>query len=85
MKAIIIVVVVIAVMVLLGWLTISRTGDDPSVSLNTDRIQVDAEQAAEATEEVGKKAARESEKLADEVKRTDVDVDVRKEPASVDP
>ena len=65
--------------VLMGWLVISRTGDNPSVSLNTDQIRVDTEKAADVTEELGEKASREGEKLVDEVKRTEIDVDVHRE------
>jgi len=87
MKAIVIAIIVIAAMVLLGWLTISRTGTDPTVSLNTEQIRDDTDKAVQATKEVGDKASREGEKIVDEIKKTDIDVDVRRkdEPETVEP
>jgi uncharacterized protein YxeA len=87
MKAIVIAIIVIAAMVLLGWLTISRTGTDPTVSLNTEQIREDTDKAVQATKEVGDKASREGEKIVDEIQKTDIDVDVRRkdEPETVEP
>jgi len=87
MKAIVIAIIVIAAMVLLGWLTISRTGTDPTVSLNTEQIRDDTDKAVQATKEAGEKASREGEKIVDEIKKTDIDVDVRRKdvPETVEP
>ena len=73
MKAVLIIVVVVAAMLLLGWLTVSWVGDRPSVTANPDVIQQDVESSVEATQD----AAR---SVADEVKRTDIDVDVDRKP-----
>lgn len=79
MKAIVIAVIVIAAMVLVGWLTIWRTGEDPTVSLNTDQIRADTEQAAEVAKEAGEKASREGKKVVDEIRKTEIDIDVRRD------
>ncbi|HEX6984091.1 MAG TPA: hypothetical protein VF170_01885 [Planctomycetaceae bacterium] len=81
MKAILIAVAAVAVMALLGWVTVSAVGDRPSVTVQTDVIRDDARSAAEATERAVKKAAAEGEELVEEARRTEVDVDVRREPA----
>jgi len=73
MKAIMIIIALVAVMVLLGWISFSMIGDRPTVTANPDIISEDVHSAAETTEEVARKAA-------DEVRRTDVDVDVDRKP-----
>ena len=78
MKAIVIAVVVLAAMVLLGWITFTNVGNRPSVTVQTDVIREDTQSAAEATERAARKAAAEGEELIGEVRRTEVDVDVRK-------
>lgn len=74
MKAVLIIVVIVAAMVLLGWISFSMVGDRPTVSANPDLIQEDVRSAGEVTQEAARKAA-------EEVKRTDIDIDVDREPA----
>ena len=81
MKALLIGVVVLVAMVLLGWITFANLGDRPSVSVETEVIRDDVRTAAEATERVAEKAAAEGRELVGEVRETDIDVDVRREPA----
>ncbi|MGC1276109.1 MAG: hypothetical protein WBC44_20590 [Planctomycetaceae bacterium] len=75
MKALLIIIVIVAAMVLLGWITFSWVGDRPSVTANPDVIQEDVESAGDVTQEAARKAA-------DQVRRTDVDIDVDREPAN---
>lgn len=85
MKAVLIVLAVVATAALLGWVTFSSSGDRPSVTVETEVVRRDVGRAAEATERGVRKAAAEGERLIDEVKRTDVDVDVRRKPAAEGP
>lgn len=85
MRAVLILAAVVLLMVLLGWITFSREGDRPAVTINTDTVQQDTERAVEASREAAAKAAEGAERLADEVQRTDVDVDVRRESERNDP
>lgn len=85
MKAVLVIVAVVAAAVLLGWVTFSSLGDRPSVTVETDVVRRDVGRAAEATERGARKAAAEGERLIDEAKRTDVDVDVRRKPAAEEP
>ena len=85
MKAVAIILIAVAAMALLGWITFSSSGDRPSVSVETEVIRRDVGKAAEATERAAEEAAAGGEKLIDEARRTDVDVDVRREPADAGP
>lgn len=78
MKAFLIILAAVAAMALLGWITFS-SGDRPSVAVESDVVRRDVRAAAEATERVARKAAAEGEELAEDVRRTDIDVDVRRE------
>jgi len=81
MKAVFVIVLLVALAALLGWVTFTRDGGRPSATVNTDVIRQDARKAAEATERAADKAADGGKRLIDEAKRTDVDVDVHHEPA----
>jgi hypothetical protein len=84
MRAILIVVAVVAVMVLLGWITFSTVGSRTAVTFETDVIKEDAETAVEATREAASRVAEQGERLVDEARRTEVDVDVRRRPTESD-
>ena len=77
MKAVLVVVVLVGAMLLLGWITFSMNGQRPTVSANPDVIGHDVEAATEATKDVTRKAV-------DEVRRTDVDIDVDRRPTSAE-
>ena len=79
MKAILILIVVVVLMVLAGWLTYTTVNGDPQVTINTEAVQKDVDQAAEAGREAADAAAEKAGRLADEVRRTDVDVDIRRD------
>lgn len=76
MKAVAIVLVVVLLMVFFGWLTFRSDGGNPSVSLNTDQVREDAGEAAEVTREAAGTAAVKTREAVDELRRTDVNVDV---------
>jgi hypothetical protein len=76
MKALLIAVVVVSLLVLFGWLTFTSVGGKPSVTLNTEQVREDTAEAAEATKAAADKTAKKSREIADEVRRTDVNVDV---------
>ncbi|MBA3313139.1 MAG: hypothetical protein M3552_14910 [Planctomycetota bacterium] len=76
MKALLIAVVVVALMVLFGWLTFTSVGGKPSVTLNTEHVREDTGEAAEAAKGIADKTAKKSREIVDEVRRTDVNVDV---------
>ena len=85
MKGLLFVVAVVVLLILLGWITFGRSGDgNPTVHVETETIRDDTSKAAEKLGEGARKAAAGAEKVADEVGRTKVDVDVRQEPAGVD-
>jgi hypothetical protein len=81
MKAVLIALVVIVAMALLGWITFTNVGNRPSVTVQTDVIREDTRSAAEATERAARKVAAEGEELVGEVRKTDVDIDIKREPA----
>jgi len=85
MKVVLLVLAAVAAMALLGWITFSNSGDRPSVTVQTDVIRRDTHDATEATKRAARKAAAEGEKLIDEARRTDIDVDVRREPTAAEP
>lgn len=81
MKVFVVILVLVLAAVGLGWVTYHRTGDTASIDVNTDVIRKDLGRAEEAAEEGGRKAAEAGRRAVEQVKRTDVDVDVRRRPA----
>lgn len=79
MKVIIAIVVVIAVVLLLGWVTISRNGDDPDISVNTETIEEDTNTAVETTKKAATEAVEQGKNLVDEAQQTDIDVDIKRD------
>lgn len=89
MKAFLVILVAMLAAALLGWITFSG-GDRPSVTVQRDVIHRDLGSARQATVRAAHKAAVEGRELANEVRRTDVDVDVRRDrsehkPAAAEP
>lgn len=66
MKALFLVVAIVLVLVVAGWLTISRTGGRPAVILETERIEADAERAAEKGRELLHETTEKVEELREE-------------------
>ncbi len=83
MKAVLIIVVAVVAMALLGWITFG-SGDRPTVTVQTDVIRKDTQSAAAATRRAAEKAQVEGERLVDEARRTDIDVDVRRDPVAAE-
>lgn len=89
MKVFLIILVAVLAAALLGWITFSG-GDRPTVTVQKDVIHRDLDSARQATERAAQKAAVEGRELANEVRRTDVDVDIRRDrsahkPAAAEP
>jgi hypothetical protein len=76
MRALLIAIVIIVLMVFFGWLTFSSMGGKPTVSLNTEQVREDTAEAADATKRTADKAAVKTREAVDELRHTDVDVDV---------
>jgi len=76
MKALAIILVLVVLMVFFGWLTFTSIGGNPTVSLNTEQVRQDTEQAADATRRAADTAAGKTREAVDELRRTDVNVDV---------
>jgi hypothetical protein len=66
MKALFVVVAIVLVLVVAGWLTISRSGGKPAVILETERIEADAERAAEKGRELLHETTEKVEELREE-------------------
>ena len=79
MKAFAIILVIVVLMVFFGWLTFTSTGGNAAVSLNTDQVRQDTSQAAEATKRAADTAAVKTREAIDELRHTEVDVDVRRD------
>lgn len=79
MKVVIAVIVVIAVVLLLGWVTISRQGEDPDISVNTETIEQDTKAAVETTQDAAAEVVTQGKNLVDEAKKTDIDVDINRD------
>lgn len=79
MKVVIGIVVVIAVVLLLGWVTISRNGNDADISVNTETIEEDTKAAVETTKDAAAEITEQGKKLVDEAQKTDVDVDIQRD------
>jgi hypothetical protein len=58
MRAIIILAVIVLLMGLVGWITFSDTPGRSSINIETDKIERDAENAAESTGEMLESGAR---------------------------
>ena len=82
MRAALVIVAVVAVVVLLGWVTFSSRDGRPSATVETEVIREDSRSAAEATERAAESAAEKGEHLIGEIRRTDVDIEVRREPVN---
>jgi hypothetical protein len=82
MRAIVVIILLVAVAALLGWVTFSRENGRPSATVQTDVVRRDVHKAAEATQRAADKAAAKGERLIDKARRTDIDVNVRHEPAT---
>ncbi len=79
MKTAVIILVVVALALLLGWFTISRdAGGDPHIQVNSETIQQDADTAIDATKEGALQVVEGGEKLVEEARKTEVDVDIRR-------
>lgn len=76
MKALAIIMVIVVLMVFFGWLTFRSDGGNASVSLNTEQVRQDAGEAADATKRAADTAAGKTREAVDEIRRTDVNVDV---------
>lgn len=78
-KTLIVLLVIVSAALLLGWFTVSRDGaGDPHIRVNTETIQEDAETAVEATKEGARQVVEGGEKLVEEARKTEVDVDIRR-------
>lgn len=66
MKALLVVVAIVLVLVVAGWLTIGRSGGKPAVILETERIEADAERAAEKGRELLHETTERVEELREE-------------------
>jgi hypothetical protein len=76
MKALAIILVIVVLMVFFGWLTFRSDGGNPSVSLNTEQVRQDTGEVADATKKAADSAAVKTREAVDEIRRTDVNVDV---------
>ncbi|NNJ24583.1 hypothetical protein [Alienimonas chondri] len=72
MKAFAVAVVVLLVLALLGWFTLSADNDQAGININRDVISEDVGNAAGAVKDG-------AEKVKSEAERVDVDVDVDRE------
>lgn len=79
MKALAIILVILVLMVFFGWLTFSSTGSNPTVSLDTQQVREDTGQAAETTKRAADAAAVKTKEAVEELRRTEVDIDVHQE------
>lgn len=61
MKGILVLIVVVVVMLIGGWLTFSSSGDNASVTVHTDKIKNDAQEAGRKGTEAMNRAAQETE------------------------
>lgn len=66
MKALFLVVAIVLVLVVAGWLTIGRSGGKPAVILETERIEADAERAAEKGRELLHETTEKVEELRED-------------------
>jgi sRNA-binding protein len=75
MKAFIAVLVILLVLVVAGWLTIGRSGGKPAAILETERIEMDAERAAEKGKELLHETTEKVEELREENAAVDRNAD----------
>lgn len=73
MKAVIAIVFAVALMLFLGWMTVQKSGDRATVTIETQKMKDDAEKALEKgraiTEEAGKKTRSAIDKAEDKVEQ----------------
>ncbi|MCC7422373.1 MAG: hypothetical protein IT428_19005 [Planctomycetaceae bacterium] len=73
MKAVIAIVLAIALMLFLGWMTVQKSGDRTTVTIETQKMKDDTEQALEkgrtAAEKAGRKTRAAIDQTEEEVER----------------
>ena len=79
MKALAAAVIVLLILGLLGWFTIFAGDDEAGVAVNTDVVKEDVVKAGEVAGEAGAALGEGAKKAAEEIEKTDVDVDISRD------
>lgn len=71
MKTFLIIAVVVPLLVLFGWITFSRSDDNTSVNINSDKAKQDTKKAAEAAKSLTRQAVKEGKSAINDLKDDD--------------
>ncbi len=76
MKALAAALIVLLILGLLGWFTLSAGDDEVGAAVNTDVVKEDVVKAGEVAGKAGEALGEGAKAAAEEIENTDVDVDV---------